>query len=808
MADGGGDGRRKHPSASAQTKSPVKESSRSKSHATSSSASSNTVSSTPRKLSKSNSRTKLNSSTSKGSTLESPTSNDDETARKPIFGSVHGGSRSNNIRAGRERTAWTAGDEDNRKNPRSPDPTSKSDPSGALGRARGRLESASAAAAQKRGGNSRSTDTPSPGPTSGNSTENEEPEREGKRGSYMGKITRKAKQVLPLRNLGPRSITSSTSAPLSSVPSSPPNNAPPTGSESSSDEEEEEEEEEEEDGNEPLSGTSLSMSPKDDKGRRIPPPISTGDEHRARGSLGVSPGRERESPRIISSPGDIVRPKTVPPRVTSADAIHQLSAQPPLHKPGLTKRSNKIMEMSAADMKLPEPVQEAPHRTPPLRSPSTSNSLGPSRSKKPSMNSIREVSGSVQDDAVHPGQAAAQPPPNMPPPLQTPTAAASRPYAFRSTSAIKISSMAAGPRSLPPKSATDSPPRRERRPTTYEPPMPEPDREPKVEAAPPSGMHWSRVPCFGWDHGALRAHTTTLVGSNIYVFGGCDSHTCFNELYVLDADCMSWTRPECMGTTPPALRAMTATALGKKIVLFGGGDGPSYYNDVFVLDTLNFRYNKPTITGTQVPSKRRAHTACLYKSGIYVFGGGDGVKALNDVWRLDVADVGKGSVSWRQVSAPSKSSTRPTARGYHTANMVGSKLIIFGGSDGLECFKDVWVFDVESLLWRVVEIKTSFPRLSHSANVVGSYLFVVGGHDGVEYSNDVLLLNLVTMQWDRRKVYGSPPSGRGYHGAVLYDSRLFIIGGFDGHTVYEDTYLLELAVSAYYSQISHFTIDV
>lgn len=36
------------------------------------------------------------------------------------------------------------------------------------------------------------------------------------------------------------------------------------------------------------------------------------------------------------------------------------------------------------------------------------------------------------------------------------------------------------------------------------------------------------------------------------------------------------------------------------------------------------------------------------------------------------------------------------------------------------------------------------------------------------------------MQWDKRKVYGMPPTGRGYHGAVLHDSRLFVIGGFDG----------------------------
>ena len=147
-----------------------------------------------------------------------------------------------------------------------------------------------------------------------------------------------------------------------------------------------------------------------------------------------------------------------------------------------------------------------------------------------------------------------------------------------------------------------------------------------------------------------------------------------------------------------------------------------------------------------------------------MFGGGDGVRALNDVWRLDVADLTK--PSWKLISPATQpgsrsavqspvlnsgttsvgtsttDQTKPNPRGYHTANMVGSKLIVFGGSDGDECFKDVWVFDVETTLWRCVNIGKSFSRLSHSATVIGSYLFVVGGHDGVEYSSEVLLLNL------------------------------------------------------------------
>ena len=38
--------------------------------------------------------------------------------------------------------------------------------------------------------------------------------------------------------------------------------------------------------------------------------------------------------------------------------------------------------------------------------------------------------------------------------------------------------------------------------------------------------------------------------------------------------------------------------------------------------------------------------------------------------------------------------------------------------------------------------------------------------------------------------------------------RLTLLCSIHSHTVFDDTFTLELAVSAYYSQISHFTIDV
>lgn len=124
--------------------------------------------------------------------------------------------------------------------------------------------------------------------------------------------------------------------------------------------------------------------------------------------------------------------------------------------------------------------------------------------------------------------------------------------------------------------------------------------------------------------------------------------------------------------------------------------------------------------------------------------------------------------------------------------MVGSKLIVYGGSDGDDCFRDVWVFDVETAVWRRVDFAQTqqntsnrppgsaessgngsrgngrdgwdgrqggFRRLSHSATVIGSYLFVVGGHDGDQYENEVLLLNLGE-SWSERGRCGSGLEGR------------------------------------------------
>jgi len=175
------------------------------------------------------------------------------------------------------------------------------------------------------------------------------------------------------------------------------------------------------------------------------------------------------------------------------------------------------------------------------------------------------------------------------------------------------------------------------------------------------------------------------------------------------------------------------------------------------------------------------------------------------VWTLDVGS-GIEKMRWEKIETRGR---KPSERGYHTANLIGNVMVIIGGSDGRECFSDIWCLDLGNVTWsKVTPEGPDHRRLSHSATQVGSYLFIIGGHNGTSYTADILYFNLVSLQYEQRPAYGKSPSSRGYHAAVVTDSRLFIFGGFNGHDVHEDVHVLDLAGAAYLPQVMSFQIDI
>lgn len=188
---------------------------------------------------------------------------------------------------------------------------------------------------------------------------------------------------------------------------------------------------------------------------------------------------------------------------------------------------------------------------------------------------------------------------------------------------------------------------------------------------------------------ARACHTTTLLGRKVFCYGGYDGSRCFNELDMLDLDTMTWLQPRVSGTIPQARNAQTMTVVGSKLFLFGGHSGNKHLRDLHVLDSETLTWSQPEMKGI-LPPGLRGHTANLIGDKIFLFGGYDGRGRSNDLYLLNTKDF-----RWEH---PVANESTPAGRQRHTACLVASKkLFVMGGFDGFKWLNDLHVLDVGKL---------------------------------------------------------------------------------------------------------------
>jgi hypothetical protein len=123
----------------------------------------------------------------------------------------------------------------------------------------------------------------------------------------------------------------------------------------------------------------------------------------------------------------------------------------------------------------------------------------------------------------------------------------------------------------------------------------------------------------------------------ILVFGGHDGssmkitnfvgESMLNDLHVLDIDEMTWFQPHSENPTieyllPPPRVGHSSTLIGShKLFIFGGGNGYRTLNDSWYLDTNTYHFSRANPKG-QPPPARAGHSGCYADSHVVLFGGG------------------------------------------------------------------------------------------------------------------------------------------------------------------------------------------
>ena len=178
-------------------------------------------------------------------------------------------------------------------------------------------------------------------------------------------------------------------------------------------------------------------------------------------------------------------------------------------------------------------------------------------------------------------------------------------------------------------------------------------------------------------------------------------------------------------------------------------DEVEYLSDIYIYDTQNLSWHNPMPEGV-IPPGRYGHCAAnLDGQRMVIFGGrGTSGKFYQDTWVFDIAlnkwfgplygDDITPCPSPRCFSAAISAGNRVGAGRYTGRNNATRKIYLFGGTDGMENYGDLWILsldssdsfkDISDLRWeRAVAVgPTPSPRYGHRMIGIGSDQFAVLG---------------------------------------------------------------------------------
>ena len=127
----------------------------------------------------------------------------------------------------------------------------------------------------------------------------------------------------------------------------------------------------------------------------------------------------------------------------------------------------------------------------------------------------------------------------------------------------------------------------------------------------------------------------------MYVFGGDDgtisNPSKKNDMEIgFDNNTTDMELVAKNGTKTPARAGHSAIVYNGKMYVFGGDDGSTKYNDVWKLDLGTKTWTQVTqVAGAIEPSARIGHSAVVHSGSMYVFGG-TGSPKRNDTFQFDL----------------------------------------------------------------------------------------------------------------------------------------------------------------------------
>ncbi|XP_031379550.1 acyl-CoA-binding domain-containing protein 4 isoform X2 [Punica granatum] len=247
-----------------------------------------------------------------------------------------------------------------------------------------------------------------------------------------------------------------------------------------------------------------------------------------------------------------------------------------------------------------------------------------------------------------------------------------------------------------------------------------------------------------------------------------------------------WVPLPVNGKPPSARYKHAAAAVDDKLYVIGGSRNGRYLSDVQVFDFKSLTWSSITLSfesnaGDDSKENLIATSGhVLWENKVLIVGGHS--KSPLDSLQVRFINLDTHTSGFLETSG-----NIPVARGGHSATLIGSRLIIFGGEDRKRrLLNDIHILDLETMNWEMVEAMQTppAPRFDHTSAVHGDrYLLVFGGCSHSIFYSDLHVLDLQTKEWSQPEIRGDLVTPRAGHAGVTIGENWYIVGGGDNKSV-------------------------
>ncbi|KAJ9065492.1 hypothetical protein DSO57_1019080 [Entomophthora muscae] len=257
------------------------------------------------------------------------------------------------------------------------------------------------------------------------------------------------------------------------------------------------------------------------------------------------------------------------------------------------------------------------------------------------------------------------------------------------------------------------------------------------------------------------------------------------KIYSLDVDTQQWQQVEVISSTRyyvPSRTESVGTTMTEPGLSHTLDDGISSESDEEPREVADI--NGTASHAQTGPLARIGHTCVSHpsnpKSVMVLFGGyTSSGQYSNELCTFQVAP-GQERGSWATLAAPIRV---PVGRCGHSANIYGNSMVVFGGFDGRRCLNDLWRYDFSAKSWRPLAEGPDgpSPRFGHTAVLFEDQLFILGGRDSEGRDlNDLWSYNLIHFKWKQLTSRAlTTPGGVFGAKAIALNGKAFVFGGVE-----------------------------